>query len=226
MRILVAEDDPNIAAAIVFSLRTLNNFAVDCVADGEAADHAMRHESFDLLVLDLGLPKIDGLEVLRRLRARNASMPVLIMSARSSPEEKVKGLDLGADDYIVKPFSVKEFEARVRALIRRGTYNAATHVFRAGLCFDTVSRTAMLDGKPMHLSAREAAVLEVLLREFGKVVRKERLIEHIYSYDETPGVNAIEVFIHRLRKKLSVSPVTVRTFHGVGYQLDHRDATN
>lgn len=223
MRILIAEDDPSIAAGIVYALGTLNHFAVDCVADGAAADSALRDDVFDLLILDLGLPRLDGFQVLRRLRARNAGLPVLVMSARASDEDKVQGLDLGADDYIVKPFSVRELEARVRALLRRAGSGGCGQITQGGLCFDMVSRTASLDGKPLHLSAREAAVLEVLLREFGRVVRKERLIEQLYSYDDTPGVNAIEVFIHRLRKKLAPAPVEVKTFHGIGYQLDHRN---
>ncbi|GAB4180986.1 MAG: response regulator transcription factor [Rhodocyclaceae bacterium] len=223
MRILIAEDDPNIAAGILYALKTLNHFAVDLVSDGARADTALRDGVFDLLILDLGLPRLDGFEVLHRLRARNAGLPVLIMSARDTDEDKVRGLDMGADDYIVKPFGVRELEARVRALLRRTVHCASGQISRGGLCFDMASRTASLDGKALNLSAREAAVLEVLMREFGRVVRKERLIEHLYSYDDSPGVNAIEVFIHRLRRKLAAAPVEIRTFHGVGYQLDERE---
>lgn len=224
MRILIAEDDENLAAAVVFALKTLNNFAADRVADGRAADRALRDSVFDVVLLDLTLPKLDGFEVLRRLRARNALVPVLVISGRASDDDKVRAFDMGADDYLVKPFSVRELEARVRALLRRSRGATSERIYRAGLCFDAVSGTAMLDGRPLPLSVREAAVLEILLRDFGRVVRKERLIEQLYSYDDSPGINAIEVFIHRLRKKLSVSPVTVKTFHGIGYQLDHRDA--
>lgn len=224
MRILVAEDDPNLAAAVVFALKTLNSFAVDRVADGMAADYALRDGIFDLLVLDLSLPKLDGFQVLQRLRARGDCLPVLITSGRASDDDKVRGLDQGADDYLVKPFSVRELEARVRALLRRARARIAGQYTAAGLCFDSANGTATLDGKPLPLSCREAAILGVLMREFGRVVRKERLIEQLYSYDESPGFNAIEVFIHRLRKKLSAAPVEVRTFHGVGYQLDRRDA--
>jgi len=224
MRLLIAEDDEHLAAAILFALKTLNNFAVDRVADGSAADRALRDGIFDLVLLDLHLPRLDGLEVLRRLRARNALVPVLVMSGRAADDDKVRALDLGADDYMVKPFSVRELEARVRALLRRSRGVTSERICHAGLCFDSGSGTVTLDGKPLPLSAREAAVLEVLLRDFGRVVRKEKLVEQLYSYDDSPGVNAIEVFVHRLRKKLSVSPVTVKTFHGIGYQLDHRDA--
>ena len=223
MRILIAEDDPSIAAGILYALKTLNHFAVDLVNDGARADGVLHDDVYDLLILDLGLPKLDGFQVLQRLRSRNAGLPVIIMSARGGDEDKVRGLDLGADDYIVKPFGVRELEARVRALLRRTVNCASGQISRAGLCFDMTSRTATLDGRALNLSAREAAVLEVLMREFGRVVRKERLIEQLYSYDETPGVNAIEVFIHRLRKKLALAPVEVRTFYGVGYQLDHRE---
>lgn len=222
MRILIAEDDPNIAVALCFALRTLNGFAVDLVVDGDAANHAIRDGCFDLLTLDIGLPKMDGFQVLRAMRARHCDVPVLVISARGSEEDKVRALDLGADDYIVKPFGVKEFEARVRALLRRGHASAA-EIDRGGLCFDMNARVATLNGRPLPLSARECAVLELLMRDFGKVVRKEKLLAHIYSYDDTAGENAIEVFVHRLRKKLNPAPVTVRTFHGVGYQLDYRD---
>lgn len=224
MRILVAEDDPTLQAALAFSLKHVSSYAVDLVADGAAADVFLQGASFDLLVLDLGLPKIDGFEVLRRLRSRDAALPVLIMSGRNEPEEKVRGLDMGADDYIVKPFSLHEFEARVRALLRRGLCGAPTQVTHGGLAFDTVTRTATLGGRPLRLSTRETAVLEVLVKQFGRVVAKDRLMEHLYSSDEAPGDNAIEVFVHRLRKKLAASPVTVTTFYGQGYQLDYRDS--
>ncbi|HWI14726.1 MAG TPA: response regulator transcription factor [Burkholderiales bacterium] len=224
MRILVAEDDPALQAALAFSLKQVNSYAVDLVADGVAADVYLQDSNFDLLVLDLGLPKIDGFEVLRRLRGRDTGLPVLIMSGRDQPEEKVRGLDMGADDYIVKPFSLHEFEARVRALLRRGLCGSATQITRGTLCFDTVTRIAMVEGKPLKLSSREAALLEVLVKQFGRVVTKDRLMEHLYSCDEAPGDNAIEVFIHRLRKKLAGSPVTVATFYGHGYQLDYRNS--
>jgi len=224
VRILVAEDDPALRAALVFSLKQVNSYAVDVVADGVAADVYLQDANFDLLVLDLGLPRIDGFEVLRRLRGRGSSLPVLIMSGRDQPQEKVRGLDMGADDYIVKPFSLHEFEARVRALLRRGLCGSATQITRGTLCFDTVTRVAMVEGKPLKLSSRETALLEVLVKQFGRVVAKDRLMEHLYSADEAPGDNAIEVFVHRLRKKLAGSPLTVTTFYGNGYQLDYRDS--
>lgn len=223
MRILIAEDDPSIAAALVFALRNLNNYAVDKVHDGELADRAIRQDVFDLVVLDLGLPRMDGFELLRRLRLRQSSLPVLVISGRCTEEDKVRALDLGADDYMVKPFGVRELEARVRALLRRGTWGPVNLVDRGGLCFDTGARTATLFGRPLPLSARECAVLELLMRDFGRIVRKEKLMEHVYSYDEVHGDNAIEVFVHRLRKKLASAPVTVCTHHGIGYRLDYRE---
>lgn len=222
MRILVAEDDPALQAALTFTLKQVNSYAVDVVGDGVAADVYLQDANFDLLVLDLGLPRIDGFEVLRRLRGRDTGLPVLIMSGRDQPQEKVRGLDMGADDYIVKPFSLHEFEARVRALLRRGLCGASTQMTRGSLSFDTVTRIATIEGKPLKLSSRETAVLEVLMKQFGRVVTKDRLMEHLYSADDTAGDNAIEVFIHRLRKKLAATPVTVTTFYGHGYQLDYR----
>ena len=224
MRILLAEDDPALQAALSFCLRQVNSHALDVVGDGAAADAYLQDARFDLLILDLGLPRLDGFEVLRRLRSRDSALPVLIMSGREAPEEKVRGLDMGADDYIVKPFSLHEFEARVRALLRRGLCGAPTLLTRGGLTFDTVSRVASMDGRQLRLSTREVAVLEILMRQFGRVVGKDRLMEHLYSADEAPGDNAIEVFVHRLRKKLSGTPVTVTTVYGHGYQLDYKDS--
>lgn len=167
----------------------------------------MKSDGFGLLILDLGLPKVDGFEVLRRLRKRNTTLPVLILSGREQPEEKVTGLDLGADDYLVKPFSLSELQARVRALLRRGTRMAAPTLQHGELCFDTVGRLVSLQGKPMEFSLHEADVLEVLLRRFGRVVSKEQLVEQLveqlYTYDKEVSHNAIEVYIHRLRKKLA-----------------------
>jgi DNA-binding response OmpR family regulator len=202
----------------------VNNYAIDLAFDGKSAEEFLRSASYNLLVLDLGLPRLDGLELIKRLRAADSRLPILVMSGRGEDEDKVRALDLGADDYLVKPFSLKELEARVRALLRRGQCGSNTQLFKAGLCFDTVARTAMLDGKPLPLSTREAALLEALLNQFGREVSKERLMGQLYAADETPGDNAIEVFVHRLRKKLSESPVTVKTFHGQGYQLDYKES--
>jgi two-component system, OmpR family, response regulator len=221
LRILITEDDAALAEALQFSL-TQSGYAVDWVPNGAAADEALKGDVFGLLILDLGLPKLDGFEVLRRLRRRNPSLPVLILSGREKPEEKVTGLDLGADDYLVKPFSLNELQARVRALLRRGQQGgAAPMVVYGGLGFDTVGRTASINGRTLTLSMHETGVLEVLLHRFGRVVSKEQLVEQLYSYDKEVSHNAIEVYVHRLRKKIADSGVTVRTLYGQGYLLDY-----
>ena len=220
MRVLITEDDQALSEALTFALGQAG-YAVDRVANGAAADEALKGDVFGLLILDLGLPKLDGLEVLKRLRRRNTSMPVLILSGRENPEEKVTGLDLGADDYLVKPFSLNELLARVRALLRRGTGATPSVLNYGSLSYDTVARTAAVQGKAVPLSAHETGVLEVLLHRFGRVVSKEQLVEQLYSYDKEVSQNAIEVYVHRVRKKISGAGVTVRTLYGRGYLLEH-----
>ncbi len=220
MRILLTEDDAALAEALQFALRQ-SGYAVDWVSNGAAADDALRQDIFGLLILDLGLPKLDGFEVLRRLRHHNSALPVLILSGREEPAEKVTGLDLGADDYLVKPFSLNELQARVRALLRRGHGSAAPQITYGELSFDTVSRSASVEGKLLALSAQETGVLEVLLARFGRLVSKEQLVEQLYSAGHEVSLNAIEVCVHRLRKKLQGSGISVRTQYGRGYVLDY-----
>ena len=220
MRILIAEDDAALTEALSFTL-TQAGYAVDRVADGMAADEALKNNGFNLLILDLGLPRLDGFEVLKRLRKHNTSLPVLILSGREQPEEKVIGLDLGADDYLVKPFSLNELQARVRALLRRGAGMASPTLQYGDLTFDTLDRNASVGGKALPLSLHEAGVLEILLRRFGRVVSKEQLVEQLYSYDREVSHNAIEVYVHRLRKKLLGAGVEVRTQYGRGYTIDY-----
>ena len=220
MRILITEDDPALAEALRFAL-VRAGYAVDWVNDGAAADEVLKGDVFGLLILDLGLPKLDGFEVLRRLRRRNAALPVLILSGREKPEEKVLGLDLGADDYLVKPFSLGELQARVRALLRRGQGSSNPLLSYDRLSFDTVDRVASVDGRILQLSLLETGVLEALLSRFGRVVSKEQLVEQLYSYDREVSHNAIEVYVHRLRKKLAGAGITVRTLYGRGYQIDY-----
>jgi len=220
VRILITEDDDALAEALQFAL-TQAGYAVDRVANGAAADEALKDDVFRLLILDLGLPKLDGFEVLRRLRRRNTTLPVLILSGREKAEEKVTGLDLGADDYLAKPFSVNELQARVRALLRRGQGAATPVVSYGDLSFDTVGRTAALKGRTLPLSLHECGVLEVLLHRFGRVVSKEQLLEQLYSYDKDVSHNTIEVYVHRLRKKIMGTGVTVRTLYGRGYMIDY-----
>jgi DNA-binding response OmpR family regulator len=221
VRVLITEDDEALAEALTFALCQAG-YAVDRVANGAAADEALKADVFGLLILDLGLPKLDGFEVLKRLRRRNTAMPVLILSGREKPEEKVTGLDLGADDYLAKPFSLNELLARVRALLRRGRGIVPAVVSYGGLTFDTVGRTAAVEGRAVPLSLHETGVLEVLLHRFGHVVSKEQLVEQLYSYDKEVSQNAIEVYVHRVRKKIDGAGVTVRTLYGRGYLLDYR----
>lgn len=217
MRILITEDDAALAEALQFAL-TRAGYTVDHVATGTAADTALKGDDFGLLILDLGLPKLDGFEVLKRLRRRNGTVPVLILSGRERPEHKVMGLDLGADDYVVKPFSIPELLARVRALLRRGS---ASPVIQYGsLTFDTIARTAAVSGRPLPLSVHETGVLEALLNRFGHVVSKEQLIDRLYRHHEAVTDNVIEVYVHRLRKKLDGAGLLVRTLYGRGYVLE------
>jgi two-component system, OmpR family, response regulator len=219
MRVLIVEDDPVLADGLTRSLRE-SEFAVDCVGDGAQADHVLVGQNYDLVILDLGLPKIEGFDVLRRLRRRGSRVPVLVLTARDAVEDRVKGLDLGADDYLTKPFDLPELEARVRALIRRGTSGGASHLSYGALTLDTAGRRATLNGEPIDLSARELGVLEVLMMRSGRVVNKEQLAEQLYGWDEEVGANAIEVYIHRLRKKLEPGNVSIRTIRGLGYLLE------
>jgi two-component system, OmpR family, response regulator len=219
LRILIVEDDAVLADGLQGLLRAAD-YAVDWVADGAMADRLLKDEVYDLMILDLGLPKLDGFEVLKRLRSRGAKLPVLILSAREATEDRVRGLDLGADDYMIKPFNLPELEARIRALLRRGMGATQSLLIHGSLAFDSASRMAAVDGKPLELSGREVSVLEVLLLRVGRVVSKEQLVEHLYSFNEEVGMNAIEVYVHRLRKKIEGAGVTIRTVRGLGYMLD------
>ncbi|WKB51112.1 response regulator [Eleftheria terrae] len=219
MRILIAEDDQVLADGLLRSLRN-SGYAVDQVSAGNEADAALSSHEFDLVILDLGLPKLHGLEVLKRLRARGTATPVLILTAADSIEERVKGLDLGADDYMAKPFSLQELEARVRALTRRGL-GAASSVIRHGpLTFDQTGRVAYINDQMIELSARELSLLEVLLQRAGRLVSKDQLVERLCEWGEEVSNNAIEVYIHRLRKKIEQGPVRIATVRGLGYCLE------
>jgi two-component system OmpR family response regulator/two-component system response regulator TctD len=224
MRILIAEDDPVIADGLLHALRK-SGCAVDHVASGTDADAVLTREQFDLVVLDLGLPKMSGLDVLRRLRARKNSIPVLILTAQDGIEDRVAGLDAGADDYLTKPFAVPELEARIRALVRRGTGNP-TGISVGPLSFSQVERVARLNGELLDLSAREIALLEVLMLRVGRVVSKDQLVEQLCGWDEEVSSNAIEVYVHRLRKKLEPSGVRITTLRGLGYSLQKPSASH
>lgn len=214
------EDDPTLADGLARSLGQ-SGYAVDNAANGERAGSMLKDDVYDLVILDLGLPKVDGLEVLRRLRQRGGNTPVLVLTARDAVESRVQGLDLGADDYMTKPFNLVELEARVRALIRRGQMGANTLLSCGTLLLDPAGRRATVAGRPLELSAREVGVLEVLMLRQGKVVNKEQIMEALCNWDEDLGENAIEVYIHRLRKKLEQSGAHIRTIRGLGYLLEH-----
>jgi two-component system OmpR family response regulator len=224
MRILIIEDDPALADGLTRSLHQ-SGYAVDCATNGEQANTMLRDAVYDLAILDLGLPRLDGTEVLRRLRQRGGRTPVLILTARDAVESRVQGLDLGADDYMTKPFDLIELEARLRALIRRGQLGSNLALTCGRLKFDPSAHRAWNDGMPLEISAREIGVLEVLMLRQGKVVNKEQIMEALCNWDEDLGENAIEVYIHRLRKKLETSGARIRTIRGLGYLLEaHEDA--
>jgi two-component system OmpR family response regulator len=219
MRILLAEDDEILSDGISKALSHCG-FAVDKVTSGIDADVALGATVFDLAILDLGLPGMDGLEVLRRLRTKGKRLPVLILTARDGLDDRVSGLNLGADDYITKPFDLPELEARVRALIRRSNYGADNEITYGCMKFDVAGRVVTVNEQPVDFSARELAVLELLLQKPGRVVSKEQLMEHMYGWDKDVSPNAIEVYIHRLRKRLEPFGIGIRTARGLGYVLE------
>jgi len=217
--ILVVEDDAVLRDGLSRSLRNAG-YAVEAADDGRLADQLLSVHSFDLVVLDLGLPGIDGMEVLRRLRRRACNVPVLILTARDSVADRVTGLDVGADDYLVKPFELAELEARVRALMRRAQSVAAARINHGALTLDTAARRAFVGEDALDLSAREVALLEALLLSAGRVVSKDQLADRLYGVSDEVGPNAIEVFVHRLRRKIEAAGVSIRTIRGLGYLVE------
>jgi two-component system OmpR family response regulator/two-component system response regulator TctD len=224
MRVLLAEDDRIIADAVVRVLRK-SGYAVDHVANGSEADTALLAGQFDLLILDLGLPKLSGIDVLKRLRARKSPLPVIILTAQDGVEDRVRGLDAGADDYLPKPFALPELEARVRALTRRGT-GQPTRIEFGPLVYDQAERTVSAQGQLLDLSAREVGVLEVLLLRSGRLVSKEHLVDHLCGWGEEVSTNAIEVYVHRLRKKLEPIGIHIATLRGLGYCIEKPQNTH
>jgi two-component system OmpR family response regulator/two-component system response regulator TctD len=218
MRILLAEDDSIIADGLVRTLRK-SGYAVDHVISGSDADTALLSQQYDLLILDLGLPKLSGIDVLRRLRARKSPTPVLVLTAMDGVEDRVLGLDAGADDYMTKPFALPELEARVRALTRRGT-GMPTRIELGPLVYDQSERMVRINGQVAELSARELGLLEILLLRAGRLVSKEQLLDHLCGWGEEVTTNAIEVYIHRLRKKLEPSGIKIVTLRGLGYCIE------
>lgn len=222
MRVLLVEDDAVLRDGLGRSLEAAG-YAVDRAQDGSRADALARVNDYDLIILDLGLPDLDGTLVLRRLRQRGCRSPVLILSARDAVEARLEGFDLGADDYLIKPFDLGELEARVRALIRRGQFGSAPRLSHGQLSLDTAARRAYVGDTPLELSAREVALLEAFLLGAGRVVSKEHLATRMYGPGEDVGANAIEVFVHRLRRKIEHAGVVIRTVRGLGYLLERPD---
>ena len=219
MRLLLVEDDLMIGESVRQGLRQ-DGFTVDWVQDGRAAELALRDEVYDLLVLDLGLPKKDGLDVLKTLRLRGNRIPVLVLTARDTVADRVKGLDSGADDYLVKPFDLDELAARIRALLRRQSGRAAPTIEFGELRLSPATHEVTFQGKPLSLSAREFSLLEVFLDRPGVVLSREQLEEKLYGWGEEVESNTVEVYIHALRRKLGQD--FIKNVRGVGYMVPKR----
>lgn len=216
MRILLVEDDNLLGDGLRAGLAQ-NGFAVDWVRDGEAGDQALKTTSYDAVVLDLGLPRLSGMELLQRLRGRKDDVPVLILTARDQVDDRVRGLDAGADDYLVKPFDLAELAARLRALLRR-RHGSAVPVLKVGaITLDPAAHRVEFAGREVAVSAREFALLQELMLHAGRVLSRAQLEERLYGWGEEVESNAIEVHVHHLRRKLA--PEVIRTVRGVGYLM-------
>jgi two-component system OmpR family response regulator len=219
MRILVVEDSAPLSRTVSEAFRA-KGYAVDALSRGEDADAALRTQPYDLVILDLGLPDIDGRELLRRLRDRRSRVPVLVLTARDALDDRVQGLNLGADDYLCKPFALAELEARAAALIRRGVGGSNAVLVHGRLALDTSGRVATVDGAPLELPRRELALLEALLLKSGQVVSKQALFEALFDLDAEASTSAVELYVHRLRKKVEPAGLSIRTIRGLGYLLE------
>ncbi|MBI6952099.1 two-component system response regulator QseB [Pseudomonas sp. TE6288] len=219
MRLLLVEDDAALGEGICDGLR-LEGYTLDWLQDGQSALHALSVETFDVLVLDLGLPRLDGLALLRCLRAAENAMPVLILTARDGLEDRIAGLDAGADDYLVKPFDLNELKARLRALLRRSAGRARVLIEHAGVSLDPATQQVRYNGQPVVLTPKEYLLLHELLAQPGKVFTRERLTQLLYGWDEEPESNTLEVNIYQLRKKLFNG--LIRTVRGIGYLVEGR----
>jgi DNA-binding response OmpR family regulator len=216
VRVLLVEDDTQLGESLEAALR-LEQYAVDWLRSGEPARAALQATPYDLIILDLGLPGVPGMQVLRQLRADKHTLPVLLLTARNTLQDKVDGLDSGADDYLTKPFEMDEMFARVRSLLRRQGDSKVTRLDIAGISLDPVNRVVEFDNETPDLTAREFAILEILMRNAGRFVSRQRLEEGIYSWGEEVGSNTVEVYISRLRKRFGRD--LIETMRGVGYRI-------
>ncbi len=222
MRILLVEDHPPLAASVAQALRSAG-WTVDLLTDGVAADLALASEDYALAILDVGLPRLDGFQVLARLRDRGKTLPVLMLTARGEVADRVHGLNLGADDYLAKPFELSELEARVKALLRRSVQGGEQQQRCGALAYDLGTRRFSLGDEVLALTSREQAVLQALIARPGRVMSKEQLAAQVFGLDEEASPDAIEIYIHRLRKKLEGRGVRIVTFRGLGYLLEACD---
>jgi two-component system OmpR family response regulator len=220
MRVLLVEDDLVLADGISRILRD-NGMAVEMAHSGTEADAILQRAQFTILVLDIGLPGIDGFALLRRLRARGSTMPVLLLTARDAVQDRVHGLELGADDYLVKPFDTSELVARMRALVRRTT-SKSSELEAGGLVLDLTAKRARIGEEALELSAREWAVLEYLMRQAGRVVSKQQIMDAILQWGEELSENAVEVYVSRIRIKTAAADLSIRTIRGFGYMLEKK----
>lgn len=223
MRILLVEDHEQLSESVAQALKAAG-LTVDVLHDGVAADLALASEDYAMAILDVGLPRLDGFEVLARLRDRGRNLPVLMLTARSDVRDRVHGLNLGADDYLAKPFELSELEARVKALLRRTLLGGERQQRCGALVYDLEARRFSIGEVPLVLTSREQSVLQALIARLGRVMSKEQLAAQVFGLDEDASAEAIEIYIHRLRKKLDGQGVAIVTFRGLGYLLEARDA--
>lgn len=218
MRLLVIEDDEHLGLAVSNCLRQ-DGYAVDWERDGALADEILRYQSYDVIVVDIGLPGLDGISILKALRSRGDKTPVLVLTARSAVDDRIDALDLGADDYLGKPFDVREFLARCRALLRRSKGGATDRIEIGGFVFDGIAKIVKIKDTQILLPNREFRLLEILLRGMGRVLDKDQIAEQLFDFDHETGPNAIEVYVARLRKKLA-GTLEIKTVRGLGYMVE------